>query len=617
MKFYHMEFNSSQKSAILHKDGPMMVLAGPGSGKTTVITHRIVNLIQNYHIPPNEILVITFTKAAAAEMKMRYERILSESEQTQRVTFGTFHAVYFTVLKLAYHFESSNVLDQETRYRLMRDILSRYHLDYEDETEYMESLFEEIGKVKTGRISIENYYSTTCGESVFRDIYRDYQNRLHENRKIDFDDMLLYTYKLFSQRKDILSAWQKKYRYILVDEFQDINQIQYDILRMLALPENNLFIVGDDDQSIYQFRGARPDIMLQFETLYPNAERVLLDTNYRSCGNIIKAAGNLISHNAKRFDKEIKGVKKAGKEPCVLTFQSQREEILYFIQELQKDIQNGRTFSEFAVLFRTNTQPRLLMELLMEYNIPFRSRDQIPNFYNHWICKDIFTYIRIARGSRKRRDFLRIMNRPKRYIGRDSLYGEDISFEVWSSMFEKQPWIAERIERLEYDLKMLAKMNPYAAINYIRKGIGYDGFLNEYAKYRRLKEEDLFEIADGLQESAKGFSTFEEWEIHIKHYEKEIRNQQSAKNEQTDAVVLATLHSAKGLEFHTVFIIDVNEGILPYKKAVLESDVEEERRLFYVGMTRAKERLFLSAVSDTKNRKAEPSRFLLEMINRV
>ena len=598
--------NEPQALAVKHFQGPCMILAGPGSGKTFVITQRTANLIRECGVDPSHILVITFTRAAAEEMRQRFQKLMNG--EAGGVTFGTFHAVYFMVLKYAYHFQASNIITEEKKYQLMREILSRYHVEYEDENEFIGNLFREISMIKNTRIPIENFYSGQCAEELFRKIYKDYKCMLDRYKLIDFDDMLLYTYELFEKRKDILASWQKKYQYILVDEFQDINQIQYDILRMLALPENNLFIVGDDDQSIYRFRGSKPEIMLNFTKDYPETKRILLDVNYRCQKNIVDASLNLISHNKERFEKKISANQSTREPVRILQFAQQREQNLYVVEEIKKAVQGGAKLSDFAVLFRTNTQPRLLMEQFMEYNIPFRTKEQIPNLYAHWAVRDIFAYIQIAQGSRKRRDFLQIMNRPKRYIGRDSLYGETISFEEWKRMYEKQPWIAERIERLAYDIQM----SPYAAINYIRKGIGYDDYLKEYAGQRHMKTEDLTDVLDELQTTARGYKSYEQWQEHIRKYTEEMRMIAEQKNSNPDAVTLATLHSSKGLEFLIVYIVDVNEGIMPYKKAVLEKELEEERRMFYVGMTRAKHALTLCTVNNVNNKIMECSRFLNE-----
>jgi DNA helicase-2/ATP-dependent DNA helicase PcrA len=588
-----------------------MVLAGPGSGKTAVITQRTQNLINEYQVDPANILVITFTKAAALEMKQRF--LLLRGESRTRVTFGTFHAVFFMVLKTAYHFESSNIISEEQKYQLMREIVSYHHLEYRDENEFLGNLIGEVSKVKNERIALANFYSSQCGEEVFRKIYTEYDRRLRGNRLIDFDDMLLYTYELFSQRKDILAAWQNKYRYILIDEFQDINQLQFDIVKLMAQPLNNLFVVGDDDQSIYRFRGSKPELMLNFPKVYPDCKQILLNTNYRSDANIVEKSKRLIAHNKDRFSKDIRAEKPAKQTVRVCSYESQRAENLAIIKDIQEKTKETADYSRFAVLFRTNTQPRLLSEQLMEYNIPFQMKDRMPNLYDHWIAKDILTYIRIAQGSRKRADFLQIMNRPKRYIGRDSLCEPEIDFDEWIKMYDEQPWIAERIEQLWHDLKMLQHMSPYAAINYIRRGIGYDDYLKEYADYRSLNQDDLFDVLEELQQTAKGYKSYETWMVHIEEYVRNLKQMAEKLKENTDAVTLATLHSSKGLEFEHVYLLDANEGITPYKKAVLEPDIEEERRLFYVGMTRAKEHLTICYVASINDKSMEPSRFLKEM----
>ena len=374
-----MKFNKSQASAISHRDGAMLVLAGPGSGKTAVITQRTKTLITEYDVNPSNILVITFTKAAAMEMKERFLKLTGES--VSKVTFGTFHAVFFTILKYAYNFKSSNIVTDEQKYRFMREILSNYNLEYNDENEIISNLFGEISTIKNGQIDLEHFYSAQCSAEIFRKIYKDYEGCLSRSRLIDFDDMLTYTYELFSQRPDILGFWQNKYKYILVDEFQDINRIQYEIIRMMAQPENNLFIVGDDDQSIYRFRGSKPEIMLNFTKDYPDARQVLLDTNYRCGRYIVETSKNLISYNTERFDKDIIPSKTDDTPVEYITFDSRKDENLYLIREIDKLIKQGAEFSDIAVLMRTNTQPRQLIEQLMEYNLPFKTKDRIPNLY--------------------------------------------------------------------------------------------------------------------------------------------------------------------------------------------------------------------------------------------
>ncbi|MBR3811480.1 MAG: ATP-dependent helicase [Agathobacter sp.] len=611
-----MNFNEAQKAAIEHKDGPMLVLAGPGSGKTATLVERTKNLITKHGVNPTNILVITFTKAAANEMKQRFQKEMKA--ELSNVTFGTFHAIFFLILKLAYHYNSTNIITDEVKFQAMRELISRYGLQYLDENELISGIFAEISMIKNSRIPLEHFYSTQCGENVFRKIYRDYDAFLKKHQLIDFDDMLTLTYELFTERPDILNAWQKKYPYILVDEFQDINQIQYDIIRLMAAPHNNLFMVGDDDQSIYRFRGSKPEIMLHVPKDYPEVKKIALPINYRCPKAIVETSQKLILHNKERFPKEVfawKEEKTTGKKDMsvrFLTFKNQQEETYFIIKEIERRLKKGLALSDIAILFRTNMQPRFLMEQLMAYNVDFKTKDQIPNLYDHWIAKDIHAYIAIARGSRERKDFLMIINKPKRYISRDSLYEKQVDMEEWEKLYDDQPWIAERIEKLHYDIKLLAKMSPYSAINYIRHGIGYEEYLEEYAQYRNLNKEDLLDVLDELQASAKGYKSYDAWETHINEYTKELKDRAKSKKENPNAITLATLHSAKGLEFRSVFITDANQGVMPYKKAVLDKDVEEERRLFYVGMTRAIDDLTICAVEELRNKTTEVSQFVIE-----
>lgn len=599
--------NDAQKQAVTHWKGPLLALAGPGSGKTLVITKRIEYLIRQADVDPSQILVITFTKAAAEEMRERFLKQMPS--KGRRVTFGTFHAVFFMVLKHAYHFEASNIIREEERVQFMRDRIYAMSLDFEDEAELIQDVFSEISHVKNARIALEHFYPASCAKEVFCTLFREYRQYQKSRRKIDFDDMLVYTYELFAERKDILSAWQKKYRYILIDEFQDVNQIQYDIVRMLAEPGQNLFAVGDDDQSIYRFRGARPEIMLHMPTDYPNAKVVNLSCNYRCPRDVVTMASSLIAHNQARFPKEIVAASQEDGQVTAELFATQWEEY----EKVAQRIRAGTSaYAQTAVLFRTNTQARLLMELLMEYNIPFTAKDKTPGLYEHWIAKDLFAYLRIAQGSRSRRDFLLIMNRPNRYLSRESLGDANVSFDAWQAFYLDRPWMEERIEKLRQDISSIQSMRPFAAVNYIRKAIGYDEFLAEYAKRKAIEPEGLTKILDELQEACKMHPDVASWSAHAKRCQEELREANMRQNKQEDAVTLATFHSAKGLEFDVVHMIDVNEGITPYKKAVLPSEMEEERRMFYVGMTRAKKKLHMYAARTINHRAAELSRFLLE-----
>lgn len=606
-----MGFNEAQTKAICHKNGPAMVLAGPGSGKTLVITRRVEYLIKKYGVRPEQILVITFTKAAAKEMRERFARITKDDRFP--VTFGTFHGIYYGILKWAYRMNASNIFSEEEKMMLLREVIAGMELEIEDEKEFLQGIASEIGQIKNNRLSLEEYESSNCSDQMFCQIYEEYERRRKLLKKIDFDDMLVLCYELFQKRPDILQMWQKKFQYILIDEFQDINQVQYDVIRMLALPENNLFIVGDDDQSIYRFRGARPEIMLGFSKDYPNAKSIILDVNYRSTKAVVSAARRVIERNKNRYQKEIITVNEQGDNVHIQEVRHPVEESHYVREQIAKAVAAGTEPSQIAVLYRTNTEPRALVETFMEYHIPFQMKEHLPNLYEHFIGRDFQAYMRMALGGRDRGDFLMIMNRPNRYIGRDSVDRGEISFENLRKYYMEKDWMVDRIDQLEVDLKVISRMTPYAAIQYIRKSVGYDLFLNEYAIKRKMKLEDLQELIREMEERAKEFKTIEEWFAHIEKYTEELRLQAVTRTENRNAVSLMTFHAAKGLEYDTVFIIGANEDVTPYKKAELPEEMEEERRMFYVAMTRAKKHLTISYVREKNGKAMEQSRFLGEL----
>ncbi|MDO4327775.1 MAG: ATP-dependent helicase [Lachnospiraceae bacterium] len=608
-----MPFNEAQSQAVCHGKGPMMVLAGPGSGKTTVIVGRVRHLVEQQGVNPSNILVITFTRAAAREMEERY-LACEQNSSGGRVSFGTFHSVFFRILKLAYQYGGENIVKEEQRIQFIRERMEKLSLDVEDEGEFIQSVLSEISAVKGEMMSLDHYYSKNCSEEIFKALYQAYEERLRQLGLLDFDDMLVMCYQLFQERKDILSAWQRKYQYILIDEFQDINRIQYEVMRMMALPENNLFVVGDDDQSIYRFRGAKPELMLGFPKDYPEAKQILLDVNYRSTPQIVNTAGRLIIHNKARFSKSIRANKKPGRPVVTRIWQDGAEEVEAICQEIRDYIRAGAAYEDIAVLFRTNQGPRLLVEKMMEYSIPFQIRDELPNIYDHWIARNLLDYILVARGHGERGRVLSIINRPKRYISRDALEGEMVNWEQVKSFYQDKGWMVERIEDLQYHLMSIRKMAPTAAINYIRKAVGYNDYLKEYAQFRRMKPEELLEVADQIQESAAEYKTCEAWFQHILEYKEQLAQQAKDRNRKKEGVSLMTMHSSKGLEFRIVYILDANEGVTPHHKAFLDADMEEERRMFYVAMTRAKERLHVYYVKERYHKKQEVSRFVKEYL---
>ena len=621
-----MSLNQAQLQAIAHKDGPCMVLAGPGSGKTTVITNRIKHLIEKYKVKPEEILVITFSKAASKEMRERFYNLTKvQAKQhdgwattvpdASSVTFGTFHGIYYGILKWAYKLTSENIFSDEQKYQLLQRVVERMNLDIDDEKEFLQGIAGEISNVKNNCIPLSEYKCLNCDEQEFIQIYQTYETERKRLKKIDFDDMLVLTYELFQKRPDILKAWQAKYKYILIDEFQDINKVQYDVIRMLAAPENNLFIVGDDDQSIYQFRGARPEIMLNFPKDFPETRQIILDVNYRSTKAIVNGAARVIQHNRKRYPKQIVTTNEQGVNVHVQEVRHPIEESKYVLKEIQKALQSGVSPTEIAILFRTNNEARVMVETLMEYNQPFHMKEHFPNLYEHFIARNFIGYMKMALGDRSRKLFLEIMNRPNRYIGRDSIDNGEVSLEDLKKFYADKEWMQDRIDQLDVDLRIIKRCKPYAAIQYIRKHIGYDDFLKEYAIKRRINLEELMDIVHEIEARAKEFKTIEEWFSHIKEYGENLRRQAELREPSQNAIQLLTMHGAKGLEFHTVFVIGANEDICPYKKAETAEEIEEERRLFYVAMTRAKKRLVISYSKERNGKKMKQSRFVGELLN--
>ena len=604
-------FNREQEEAITHKGGPLMVLAGPGSGKTLVITYRVKWLIENAGVYPSNILVITFTRAAAEEMKKRF--FMFDGMENAPVTFGTFHSVFFMILRYAYRYTAANIIREDVKRRYIKEMTENMELEIEDENEFLSGIINEISYVKGEMMSLSYYHSNNCSDELFAQIYEGYEKRLREENLIDFDDMLVFCYELLREREDIRTLWQNKFQHILIDEFQDINKVQYEIVRMLAGKGDHLFIVGDDDQSIYRFRGARPEIMLGFEKDYPEAKKVILNTNYRCSEEIVESAEHLISHNTKRFPKNMQAAR-GSKVP--ITFRNLKdagEECTDILKGIRFYYKKGIPLEDMAVIFRTNTQPRLLVGRLMEYNIPFQMRDVIPNIFDHWIARNILTYIKLAMGNRDRKLFLQVMNRPKRYISRSMITEAQVDLKKLKQQTFGKKWLYEKIDKLEMDLYLLRKMEPYAAIQYIRNGIGYEDYMNEYAQFRRMNPDDLEEVLNQIQESAKEYHSFEEWFAYIESYGEELRKQMEAGRQQKSGVTLTTMHSSKGLEYEVVFVMDINEGVTPHKKAVKEADLEEERRLFYVAVTRAKTYLFLYSVKELYQKDAQISRYIGEL----
>lgn len=615
-----MKLNRGQDEAIKHGNGPCMVLAPPGSGKTLIVTERTRYLIEESGVRPDQILVITFTRYAAREMKERFERLTAGKNYP--VTFGTFHSIFYGILKCAYGIGANNLMSEKESSVLLQEVLDQTNIEstpeVEDEEELVRELLREVGMVKNGLYHLKDFHSKYLTQDEFAEVFRSYEHQKKELKKFDFDDMLVQCYALFRKKPEILQGWQKRFQYILIDEFQDINRVQYEVIRMLAAPRYNLFVVGDDDQSIYGFRGAKPELMLYMKQEFPSLRTISLTVNYRSTEFITGAAARVILHNDTRFYKRVQSFRGRGQNVHVQEVLDEQEEAQYVTEEIQKKLDQGIKPGEIAVLFRAAVQARMISEILSEHRIPFEMRDYVTNFYRHFIVKDIMAYLQLAAGKRDRSLFLTICNRPLRYLARNSMENRQVNFEDLRKFYCDKDWMLDIIDQFDVDVRMMKNMAPYAAIQYIRKKIGYDDFLKEYAEKHQISWKQLMDVMAELEERSKNFKSYDEWEIHIAKYTQELEEQQAKarkiKGERENKVQLMTIHSAKGLEFKDVFVIHANEGEIPHQKAEKKDEIEEERRLFYVALTRAKNNLCISYITQKNGNSIKPSRFVEELL---
>ncbi len=602
---YHKE----QRRAIEHVNGPALILAGPGSGKTTVIVERVRTLIYEKQIPPEKILVVTFTKAAALHMKQRFEE---GSGVGTPVTFGTFHSVFFKILRESYGFRGNKIVSEREKENLIRRCMVELNVQCPSEEDYVANVLNEIGKIKGNDLSIKDYQSLSCGAEEFRKIYDRYQQMLKAEGKMDFDDILLLTKELFLQHPKVLAEWRNNYTYILIDEFQDINQVQYEIVQWLAAPANNLFVVGDDDQSIYGFRGARPEMMFRFQKDYPELAMMKLEINYRCSGNVVEASKKLIGKNRTRFEKNLVANKGIGKAVDYRKFQNQGEELRFIVQRIEALKKRGVPEEEIAILVRNNSQLPVFQKALQNNRIKSRTKGQGNGLYHSMVAKDLIAYIRAAQHYEqlpleRNEDLIAILQKPQRLISREMILKKGMTWEGLRAAYAHHREALGQVEALWFHLKMIGKSTPYAAINYIRKGAGYEEYLRQYAGENRVSIEGLRRTLERIQREAYPFQSFEEW------FEM-VRQQQERKETEKTGVQLLTMHGSKGLEFRVVFLPDMNQGIIPSKRTIREKEFEEERRVLYVAMTRAMEELYLFGCVQQLGSPMELSMFLGELL---
>ncbi|MCR4744211.1 MAG: ATP-dependent helicase [Lachnospiraceae bacterium] len=602
-------FNEEQELARTHLRGPALILAGPGSGKTRVITGRLSYLIGESAVSPSSILTITFTKAAAEEMKSRAFSLIGNPASA--VNFGTFHSIFLLILRNRYRFGPENIIKSRMQYEISKEIIESEKIEIRDSDRFYSDLISEISRYKTFRKPDEEFRSSVLDNESFHIFYEHYKKRLNSLRLIDFDDMILRCNELFHERDDIRKKWSEKYEYIMIDEFQDIDTVQYDTIKMLSGEKRNLFAVGDDDQSIYGFRGAEPSIMKRFLEDYPDTKYIKLSKNYRSAPDIVKTAAIIISDNKNRLEKNIVSAKDVmhPKSVDIRGFKDHEEEINCLRDELIKSGQNNKSK---AIILRTNSLSSYFASELMMRDIKVICKDKPNDIYNHFIVKDIFAYLAIAGGSKSRSDFYRIMNKPYRYISRNSVPGKEFDFDYMKKFHREDIRTFSALIKLENDIKLISKMRPYTAINYLFKGVGYLSYLKNYAFDKKLEYEQLKEKALFIKEKSRNFRTYSEWLENVEDYRSGINENKAdiKSTDNNDGIIIMTMHASKGLEFDEVFLPDVNEKIIPYKKAVLPSDIEEERRLFYVAATRAKEKLHIWHIKDNFGKEMTSSRFI-------
>lgn len=560
-------------------------------------------------MPQNKILVVTFTRAAADQMRERYLRACAAAATD--VTFGTFHGIFYAILRRSCGISGGSLLTGEKKLRLLTDVLAMQGVKGEQPRLQAEALEREISCLKSGAVSWETFQPESVDKADFPGVYARYRDILLARGLLDFDDLLLNALQLFQAQPQLLAYWQGRFSHILVDEVQDIDATQYALLKLLALPENNLFLVGDDDQSIYGFRGSRPELLLRMPKDIPGLQTVFLGENYRCGKKIVEVSSKLIGKNKKRYDKTLRAAGSPDGSVEVFCCQDRGEELQRLLCRVQEELCRGIPAREIAVLTRTNGNIRAVLSLFTEREIPFCSREKIPDLSGHFIWKDLESYLLLASGKRDRALFFRILNKPERYLSRMLFTESQVDLKMLAGRQNQSEWIREKLYFLDRDLRMLSALPPYAAIHYIRYAMGYGGYLEKYAADKGIDGGRLMEILGMIEQMAAGTKTLEELQLKIEKYNE--KKTQMEQREDKNGIWVGTLHGAKGLEFSAVHIPDVNEGTIPWHQAVSETALEEERRMFYVGLTRAKSRLSLYYLEDDGTGERCPSRFLAEM----
>lgn len=612
------ELNDEQKLAVQHVNGPCLVVAGPGSGKTRVISHRLINLVLNENISPKKVLAISFTKASSTEMKNRTIS-LSNDHRMSRISFGTFHSVFFRILRYFEGYDLNSLIDDKTKLMTIKNIMKTLNVEDADNNDVIGDVINEISYVKNELMNPRDFKSNVVEIDDFEKLYNMYENIKYDINKIDFDDMLIKTYELLKRDINALNMVRDKYKFILVDEFQDINKVQFEVMKLICNPDNNIFVVGDEDQSIYGFRGARPDFLIEFEKYFGKSEKIVLDSNYRSYSEILEVSNKLIEKNKNRYEKVIISKLGSGGNVKYISAKDSDDEANIIINEIVRDVENRKAnYNDYAIIYRNNIQSRAFVDILIDRRINFSVKDVPVTIYDHWACRDLISYLKIGIEKSSNEDWVRIINKPFRYISRDSINkvknDEDFLFALINKcdLHKKQ---VETLEDLDIDMNYIKGLSPEYAISYIRETLDYDRYILDYCTNKKIKVKDIMNILIDFSDSAKNYKTTEEFLNHIEEVKLEISKKDKY---DSNGIMLTTMHSAKGLEFKYVYIVGVDEKTIPYSDekerdpVELEKHIEEERRLLYVGITRAKQNVCISYPTFKHNKKVQESMFIEE-----
>lgn len=608
------KMNEAQRLAVTHGEGPLLLLAGPGSGKTFTITQRILYLLER-GTAPERILVITFTKDAAVSMQQRFRKL---SPVNLPVNFGTFHSVFYHMLRESGCIRTEHPLNQSQKKKILLPILK----DVSEEA-FQELLQEDAIAI----LSAISFYKNTLSmekaaekapkewQSAFSEILKRYEAARGKLGAVDFDDMVCECRRMLSEQPRRRQYWQNRFDHILMDEFQDINPVQYETVKLLANPPYNLFAVGDDDQAIYGFRGAQPECLKQFQEDF-NARQMLLNVNYRSCGEIIAASGKVIGENKNRFPKDLRPAPDQSlsghdrnPEPASVTLQSfpdKDSQYGYLLRRLG-EVPWGHSR---AVLFRTNTMMQGVAAKLRGAGIPYVMKEKVQSIYEHFIVRDMVSYLLLAQGKWSRERFLYICNRPSRYISREAMAKGESLLQV-KVYYANAPKQLAALDLLERQLKYIGRASLKAALIYICKAVGYEDYLREQSRGHPDKWLEWQEMLEWIKVDAGRFEKVEDWLAAQEEYNESLKKAEKQAEASTakEVVRLMTVHGSKGLEFDHVWIPDCNEKVFPHGRMPDEDACEEERRVFYVAMTRAAKSLELLYLNDDTGSRL-PSRFL-------